>query len=79
MKDGIAEYKKSGSLIALETDLSKLLLRKSMMLLHQHPLSIDVILGYMFAKDVEVRNLRIIIKGKQLGLHEEFIEGQLVY
>lgn len=76
---GIEDFKKSNSLITLETELYKYLLRQSILFMHQHPLSIDLILGYMFAKDVEVRNLRIIVKGKQLGLKEEFIESQLVY
>ena len=76
---GIEEFKKTGSLIPLETDLYKHLLRQSILFMHQHPLSVDVILGYMFAKDIEVRNLRILIKGKQLGLGEQFIEGQLIY
>ena len=76
---GIEEFKKSGSLIILETELYKYLLSQSALFVHQHPLSIDVILGYMFAKDIEVRNLKIIVKGKQLGLSEEFIESQLVF
>lgn len=79
IEKGIREFRKSNSLIALETCLYNYLLNQSMLLLHQHPLSVDVILGYMFAKDIEVRNLRIIIKGKQLGLSEDFIESQLVY
>ncbi len=77
--NGIEAYKKTGSLIKLEIDLYKHLLRQSILSLHQHPLSIDTILGYMFAKEIEVRNLKIIIKGKQLGLSEEFIESQMVY
>jgi len=76
---GIEEFRKSGSLILLETELYKYLLKQSMLLLHQHPLSVDVILGYMFAKEVEVRNLKIIVKGKQLGVSEDFIERQLVF
>ena len=76
---GFEEFKKNGSLIALETELYKYLLNRSTLFMHQHPLSIDVILGYMFAKDIEVRNLRIIVKGKQLGLNEDFIESQLVF
>src|SRR3989338_1325273 len=76
---GITEFKKSGSLIMLETELYRHLLKQSILLLHQHPLSVDVILGYMFAKDIEVRNLKIIVKGKQLGLSEEFMESQLVF
>ncbi len=79
VEKGIEEFKNSGSLITLEIELYKYLLKHSVLLLHQHPLSIDVILGYMFAKDLEVRNLRIIVKGKQLGLSDSFIESQLVY
>ena len=76
---GIVDFKNTGSLVTLEAELYKYLLRKATLLLHQHPLSVDVILGFMLAKDIEIRNLRVIIKGKQLGLSEEFIEKQLVY
>lgn len=76
---GMEEFKKTGSLIMLETALFNHLLKQSILFMHKHPLSIDVILGYMFAKDIEVRNLKMIIKGKQLGLGEQFIESQLIY
>ncbi len=76
---GIEDFRNTGSLITLETELYKYLLKQSSLLLHQHPLSVDIILGFMLAKDIEIRNLRILIKGKQLGLEEGFIEKQLVY
>jgi V/A-type H+-transporting ATPase subunit C len=76
---GIDDFRNTGSLITLETELYKYLLRHSALLLHQHPLSVGIILGFMLAKDVEIRNLRILIKGKQLGLSEDFIEKQLVF
>src|SRR3989338_801559 len=76
---GIEDFRDTGSLITLETELYKYLLKQSSLLLHQHPLSVDIILGFMLAKDIEIRNLRILIKGKQLGLNEEFIEKQLVF
>ena len=79
VQKGFQEFKEKGSLITLETELYKYLLKQSILLLHQHPLSVNVILGYMFAKDIEVRNLKIIVKGKQLCLDEEFIESQLVF
>lgn len=66
------------SLVDFETDLDKYVLKKSTLLLHQHPLSADIILGYMFAKDIEVTNLKAIVKGKQLGLSNEMIDRQLV-
>ena len=76
---GMEEFRKTGSLIMLEIELYKHLLKQSILFMHQHLLSIDVILGYMFAKDVESRNLKMIIKGRQLGLSEQFIDSQLIY
>ncbi len=78
IEKGIEEFKKTGSLITLETELYTYLLKDATRLLHEHPLTVGVILGYMLAKDIEVRNLKIIVKGKHLGLNEDFIEKQLV-
>ncbi len=61
-----------------EIGLDLWLLQKSTLLLHQFPLSVDTLLGYMFAKEIELRNLRVLIKGKQLGLEEAFLGAQLV-
>ncbi|MFO8015765.1 MAG: ATP synthase A1 subunit C [Candidatus Woesearchaeota archaeon] len=69
---------KKESLMEIELVLNKHLLDKAALLLHQHPLSVDVILGYMFAKEIEIRNLKTIIKGKQLGMQEDFIEKEIV-
>ncbi len=73
-----AETLKQHDFKAFEAALDVWLLKQSMLLLHQFPLSVDTLLGYMFAKEVEVRNLRTLVKGKQLGLDEEFLEAQLV-
>ena len=59
------------SLGQVEINLFSNLLKKTLILQHQHPLSVDVILGFMFAKEIEGRNIRTIAKGKQLGLTEE--------
>jgi len=61
-----------------ETMLYRYLLGKAILLLHQNPLSVDIILGYMFAKEIEVRNLKVLLKGKQLGVEEDFMAKQLV-
>ena len=57
----------------LELSLDKFLLEQSRKLVRQNPMTVDAILGYMFLKDIEVKNLTRIIKAKQLGLSEEFI------
>ncbi|MBU0536192.1 MAG: V-type ATPase subunit, partial [Nanoarchaeota archaeon] len=76
LKDVYDKSKKDISPVELK--LNKHLLERQILLLHQNPLSVDVILGYMFAKEIEIKNLRTIIKGRQLGLKDEFIEKQLV-
>lgn len=73
-KEAIAQK----DLVAIENALDRFLLKKASFLLHQYPLSVSAILGFMFAKEIEVKNLRMLVKGKQLGLEEEFIEKQLV-
>ncbi|MEK6867707.1 MAG: ATP synthase A1 subunit C [Nanoarchaeota archaeon] len=66
------------NLNVFEIGLDLWLLKKSTLLLHQFPLSVDTLLGYMFAKEIEMRNLRVLVKGKQLGLTEEFLAAQLI-
>ncbi|MBN2454779.1 V-type ATPase subunit, partial [Candidatus Woesearchaeota archaeon] len=78
VEEGLESLQRTGSLIEMETKLKSYLLKKTTMLIREHPLSVDVILGYMFAKDMEVRNLKLMLKGKQLGLDDAFIESQLV-
>ena len=76
--EGVKEFSRTGSLIRLELDLSRQMLKRSALLIHQHPLSVDVILGYMFAKEIEVRNLKLILKSKQLSLGADFTEQQII-
>ncbi len=64
--------------MTIELELRRRLYEEAMLLLHQHPLTVDVMLGYMFTKETEVRNLQILIKGKQLGLEEDLIQRGLV-
>lgn len=76
--EGLKYFADSGSLIRLELDLMVYLLRRSALLIHKHPLTVEVILGYMFAKENEVRNLKLLLKARQLGLPESFVEQQIV-
>jgi V/A-type H+/Na+-transporting ATPase subunit C len=65
-------------LLRFEIILDEFLLKKSILLLHQHPLSIDIVLGFMFAKEIEVKNLRTIIKSKSLELTEDYVKRLIV-
>ncbi len=74
----IEVYKEKKSLTEFERMLSKSMLERAILFVHQHPLSINTILGYMFAKEIEIQNLLKLIKGKELGLDEKFIESEIV-
>ncbi len=78
LAEGEEKLLKDKSLIEIEAHLYHYLLDKAVLLLHQNPLSVDVILGYMLAKELEVRNLKILLKGKQVGLEEALLEKQLI-
>ncbi|MBI2142215.1 ATP synthase A1 subunit C [Candidatus Woesearchaeota archaeon] len=77
-KQGVSEWKSKGTLARIETDLHRYLLKIALTLARRRPLSSDAILGYMFAKEAEAKNLKLIVKAKQLGLNEEFIEEHLI-
>lgn len=62
----------------LEIDLDVALLRKEALLMHQKPLSAQFIIGFLFKKEIEVKNVRTIIKGKQLNIPQGYIENLLV-
>ncbi|MBI2112937.1 V-type ATPase subunit [Candidatus Woesearchaeota archaeon] len=65
-------------LARLEIDLDVSLLKKEQLLMHQSLLSANSILGYLFAKEIEVRNLKALVKGKKLGVDEKYLEQLLV-
>lgn len=66
------------SLIPVEIFLSQSVYRKTLLFSHKNPLSVDVLLGYLFAKEIEIMNLKKILKAKILGINAEKVEPQLV-
>ncbi|MBI3052309.1 V-type ATPase subunit [Candidatus Woesearchaeota archaeon] len=78
VRQGVKEFREKETLIYVETGLYKYLLRKALSLHRRKPLLADSIVGYVFAKEIEIRNLRLIMKARQLGMAEGFIEEQLV-
>jgi V/A-type H+-transporting ATPase subunit C len=69
---------KIDSLIDLETSIKKQRLKSAESFSHVYPLSIVPIMDYILSKENEVGNLRMIIRGKAVGLSDEEIKNQLV-
>lgn len=78
VKAGVAGYEKSQSLLALQRRLEQLYERRAIAMSHSHPLSIGPIIGYLASKENEVKNLRIMARGKAAGLDESSIKEMLV-
>ena len=62
----------------LENAFRRYLHRTSSHMMHHKLLSVNTILHFMLAKETEIRNLRLLIKGKQLHLGDEFILHHMV-
>lgn len=61
-----------------ELALDKMQIKRNFLRTHQHPLTVISILSFMFAKDIEVKNLKTLVKAKQLGISQEYIEEKLL-
>ncbi len=66
------------SLIPVEISLNQILYHETFTFQRQNPLSVYVVLAYLFAKETEIINLKKIIKSKFLGVEPEKVEKQLV-
>ncbi|MBU0979438.1 MAG: V-type ATPase subunit [Nanoarchaeota archaeon] len=69
---------KDDDLLLVEAKLQRHLLKRAITLLHKNLLSVDIILAYMLSKEIEIINLKRLVKGKQLGVPNEMIEKVLV-
>lgn len=71
-------YFETTSLSVLERSMEEMIVRKGVSMFRGDPLSIALIIGYVWAKYNEVVNLRIIARGKAVGMPEERIREALV-
>lgn len=68
----------SGSLTPVLLALTRSLADFAQRFSYRNPLSVLPIINYLMRKNLEVRNLRAIARGKQSGLSEQALEGLLV-
>ena len=71
-------YLETGQASLVERAMEEMLIRKAISSLKQGPLTFGVILNYIWAKYNEVVNLRIIVRGKSVGMPERNIRDELV-
>ena len=72
------KYLEENSIAVFEQALEDHLMRKALALSHGDPLGVGVSIAYLWAKQNEVTNLRIIVKGKSVGMPVERMRGELI-
>lgn len=62
----------------LETNIERFLLQYSAKLLHSKLTTISTIFGFLLAKEIELRNLRLVVNSRGSGLDEQFVRKNLI-
>lgn len=66
------------NILHFEDKLHKSILDKITRLTRAKPLGVDMLLNFVTEKELEYSNIRLLLKGKRLGLDESFIREKLV-
>jgi V/A-type H+-transporting ATPase subunit C len=74
----LEQYREERSLNILFNALDKYFLVATKRFAYTSPISILPVLDYFVRKDIEVRNIRAIVRGKSTGLSEDIIQDMLV-
>ncbi len=67
-----------GDMSGLESSMERFLLSFSFRLLHISPLTEAPIFGYLLAKEIELRNLRLLVNAKAMNMDEGFIDKNII-
>lgn len=78
LSENLANFYEKQTISYLERLLEEMIIRKCVSMFRADPLSIAVIIGYIWAKYNEIVNLRIIVRGKSVGMPEDKIKEALV-
>ena len=74
----IATYVDEGSLSVFERALEDFVMRKALDAGRGDPLGVGITIGYLWAKQNEITNLRIIVKGTAVGMPPDRMRKELI-
>jgi V/A-type H+-transporting ATPase subunit C len=78
LDDAAVKFLEENSIAVFERALEDHLMRKALLMGSGDPLGIGVAIAYVWAKQNEITNLRIIVKGASVGMPEERVRGELI-
>jgi V/A-type H+-transporting ATPase subunit C len=71
-------YLETGSISVFERALEEQLMRKALMAGAKDPHGVGVAIAYLYSKQNEITNLRIIVRGKAVGMPPERLKEELI-
>jgi V/A-type H+-transporting ATPase subunit C len=71
-------YLETNSIATLERVLEDYVMKRTLAVSHGDPLGAGVVISYLWAKQNEVTNLRIIVKGNSVGMPPERVRRELI-
>lgn len=74
----VANYVDEGSLSVFERALEDYVMRKALDAGRGDPLGVGITIGYLWAKQNEITNLRIIVKGTSVGMPADRMRKELI-
>jgi V/A-type H+/Na+-transporting ATPase subunit C len=78
ISENMPSYFETGTLIGLQRALEHFAIRSGLKMWHADPLTIGGIIAYIWEKTNEVVNLRVIARGKEVGMPENKMREALV-
>ena len=78
LDEAVLKYLEENSISIFERALEDYHMRKALAVGRGDPLGIGVAIAYLWAKQNEITNLRIIVKGKSVGMPIERVRGELI-
>lgn len=77
IRDKIPEYEKTGSIADLESALDSYNIELGSLLSKKRPSTIGPIIGFLASKEIEIKNLKVILRAKQEGFPPKVISKML--
>lgn len=78
LEEVVLRYMEENSLAVFERALEDYVMRRALAAGHGDPLGVGIVVSYLFAKQNEVTNLRIIVKGKSVGMPADRMRRELI-
>lgn len=79
LSNAVMLYLETNSIAVLERSLEDFVMRRAISSNRGDPLGAGVIISYLWAKQNEVTNLRIIVKGNAVGMPPERVRRELIF